>query len=56
MDALTGILWKDDSQIIMLKMHKVYSDNPRIEMVVEEVNGKIMDNNRWDVGSLEWKQ
>ena len=56
MDALTGILWKDDSQITMLKMHKAYSDNPRIEMVVEEVNGKIMDNNRWDMGSLEWKQ
>ena len=38
LDALTGILWKDDSQICTLKGHKEYSDNPRIEMEVHEID------------------
>ena len=37
LDALTGVLWKDDSQIVTLKLYKVYSDDPRIELEVTEV-------------------
>ena len=37
LDALTGILWKDDSQIVTLKAHKEYSSQPRIEMEVLEI-------------------
>ena len=37
LDALTGVLWKDDSQICTLHAHKVYSDEPKIELEVTEV-------------------
>ena len=34
-DSLTGVLWKDDSNIWTLYMHKyVDKENPRIEVVV----------------------
>ena len=36
LDALTGTLWKDDSQIVTLKLYKVYSDAPKIELEVNE--------------------
>ena len=38
LDALTGVLWKDDSQICTLHAHKEYSSNPRIAMDI--VTGK----------------
>ena len=38
LDALTGTMWKDDSQIVTLKLYKVYSDVPRIEMEVHEID------------------
>ena len=37
LDALTGVLWKDDSQICTLHAHKEYSSNPRIELEVTDV-------------------
>lgn len=38
-DSLTGILWVDDSQIVVLTTRKHYDkSNPRIEL---EINGKI---------------
>lgn len=37
LDALTGTMWKDDSQIVELHLSKIYSDNPRIEMEMTEV-------------------
>lgn len=36
LDALNGILWRDDAQIVDLTAHKFYSDNPRIEIELEE--------------------
>lgn len=36
LDSFNGILWKDDSQIVDLNLHKLYSDNPRIEIKLEE--------------------
>ena len=39
LDALNGILWRDDAQIVDLTAHKFYSDHPLIEMKVEVLNG-----------------
>ena len=36
-DALNGILWKDDSQIVRLKADKVFCDRPGIEITVWEI-------------------
>ena len=55
LDALTGILWKDDSQICMLSAHKVYSNSPRIEMVIREVEDKRMSEYMWEQERLCWK-
>ena len=55
LDALTGIIWKDDSQICMISAHKMYSDTPRIEMIVKEVDGKKIDYKKWCQGKLEWE-
>jgi Holliday junction resolvase RusA-like endonuclease len=38
LDALTGVLWKDDSQIVKLIIEKVYGEIPRIEMEVHEID------------------
>ena len=35
-DALTGIIWRDDAQIVCLSVLKRYSDNPRVEVVINE--------------------
>ena len=36
-DALNGVIYKDDSQIIEIKASKFYSDAPRVEVVVYEL-------------------
>lgn len=36
LDALTGVVWEDDGQIIDLNIHKRFDkENPRVEMTVE---------------------
>lgn len=35
-DALNGIVWNDDSQIVRLVLTKQYSDYPRLEITVTE--------------------
>jgi Holliday junction resolvase RusA-like endonuclease len=38
MDALTGIVWLDDSQIQTAHVSKYYDkDNPRIELTIKEL-------------------
>lgn len=32
LDALNGLIWRDDSQIVSAVVHKVYSDRPRLEV------------------------
>lgn len=36
-DALNGVAYKDDSQIVSATIHKYYSDNPRVELSVKGV-------------------
>lgn len=40
-DSLNKILWKDDCQLVMQLSRKVYSDHPRIEVEVLEINGGL---------------
>lgn len=37
-DALTGILWVDDNQIVEIHVGKWYSDQPRVEIEAEEID------------------
>ena len=39
-DALTGVVWKDDSQVVSYNepFGKFYSSKPRIEICVKEIN------------------
>lgn len=34
-DALKGVIWGDDSQVVSIYASKWYSENPRVEVVVE---------------------
>lgn len=38
LDALNGFAYKDDNQIVELSINKVYSDNPRVEVEIKEIN------------------
>ena len=38
LDGLNGLLWEDDAHIVKLVAEKYYSDHPRVEIEVEEVN------------------
>ena len=35
-DALKGIIWRDDSQVVNIIAGKWYSDRPRVKVIVEE--------------------
>lgn len=37
LDAMNGIFWRDDAQIVKLKVEKHYSTKPRIEIVIKEI-------------------
>ncbi|MCT1176772.1 RusA family crossover junction endodeoxyribonuclease [Pediococcus pentosaceus] len=36
-DACTGVIWHDDNQIVSTKSDKFYSEEPRVEIYVEEL-------------------
>lgn len=36
-DALNGIAYKDDSAIVDMQIEKYYSENPRVEVEIEEL-------------------
>ena len=37
LDALNGIAWHDDAQIVDIKVAEVYGDSPRVEIGIEPV-------------------
>lgn len=37
LDALNGIAFYDDSQVVGVQCYKFYSDNPRVDISIEEV-------------------
>jgi len=37
LDALSGVVWVDDSQVVELHMAKLYSEKPRVEITVSEM-------------------
>ena len=37
LDSLNGLFWEDDGQIVELHAGKYYSDKPRIEMEIKEM-------------------
>jgi Holliday junction resolvase RusA-like endonuclease len=36
-DALSKVIWKDDSQVVSMIVHKWYSDSPRVEITIDEI-------------------
>lgn len=36
LDCCTGLLWKDDVQVVALNVEKAYGDRERIELAVSE--------------------
>ena len=36
-DAVNGVVWLDDSQVVSVCAVKSYSDRPRFEMIVTEI-------------------
>ncbi len=36
-DALNGVVWVDDRQIVGLVVSKAYDDNPRVEVEIREI-------------------
>lgn len=39
-DALNGIIWRDDSQVVRIIADKYYSETPRIEFEVSTISGE----------------
>ena len=39
-DALNQVAYKDDTQIVDCQVRKFYSEQPRIEVIIQEVGGK----------------
>lgn len=37
-DALNHLIYKDDSQVVDLKVSKFYSEEPRVEIMLKEVS------------------
>lgn len=36
-DALTGVVWRDDSQVVIQVANKVYGEPARVDILVEEI-------------------
>lgn len=39
-DALNGVAYKDDSQIVSANIEKFYSEEPRVDVVLEQMKGR----------------
>lgn len=47
-DALTGIMYDDDRQVIHIDAWKFYSDKPGVDIVVEKINKQIAEVENYD--------
>lgn len=36
-DALNGLAYRDDKQVVLLRLSKLYGENPRIEVTIQEL-------------------
>lgn len=43
-DALNGLAYEDDKQIVDARVIKLYSDKPRVEVILEEIRGEKWNN------------
>ncbi|MFX3617961.1 MAG: RusA family crossover junction endodeoxyribonuclease [Sporolactobacillus sp.] len=41
MDAMTGIIWQDDKQVVKLDVEKFYSQQPRVEVRVVPLDEQV---------------
>lgn len=41
MDAMTGIIWQDDKQVVSLQVSKYYSEQPRVEVQVIPLDEQV---------------
>lgn len=41
LDSLNGIAYKDDTQVVDLHVRKGYSEQPRVEVIIEEIREAI---------------
>ncbi|MDA2480723.1 RusA family crossover junction endodeoxyribonuclease [Bacillus cereus group sp. Bce025] len=39
LDGLNSVIWKDDNQVVDLHVSKWYSEKPRVEVIIKELNG-----------------
>ena len=40
LDGLNGVAWDDDTQVVDLSVGKYYSEEPRVAVMVEEINAE----------------
>jgi Holliday junction resolvase RusA-like endonuclease len=43
-DALTGIIWRDDAQVVQSSQEKIYSDAPGVEIMVTPIDLEVPGN------------
>lgn len=40
LDGLNDVAWDDDTQVVELSVSKHYSENPRVAVMIEEINAE----------------
>lgn len=53
MDALNGIAWNDDAQVVQKFAMKVYSDDPRVVVEIEEAAPDYQDKEQRQTGVMD---
>ena len=53
MDALNGLAWNDDAQVVQKFAMKVYSDDPRVVVEIEEADPASLNKGQWQTGVMD---